>query len=70
MARVVKDIKDLLLGIDTEISEHDTNHLWDEKAGSVPGGVNWAGDYADDFDDGSYIGITGPEIDESRQVDW
>jgi len=70
MTRVVKDIKDLLLGAGTEHTDQDTNQLWDEKAGAVPGGINWAGDYADDFDNSSYLGVTGPDIDESRQVDW
>ncbi|GIF04420.1 type I-E CRISPR-associated endonuclease Cas1e [Actinoplanes siamensis] len=70
MAQVVKDIKELLLDGSDNATEEDANLLWDERAGAVPGGINWAGDYADDFDDDAYIGVSGPEIDESQQVDW
>ncbi|MCK9930814.1 hypothetical protein MXD62_27340 [Frankia sp. Mgl5] len=39
-------------------------HLWDEIDGHVPGGVNWAADVADQWDDTTTIvGVTGPDTD-------
>lgn len=32
--------------------------------------MNWATDYADNLTDNAFIGVTGPDIDQSRQVDW
>lgn len=40
--RIIDDVKDLI-GID-DASNDDVNVLWDEKLGSVPGGVNWGDD--------------------------
>lgn len=70
MAQVVRDIKDLLLGEGTEPIDSDINELWDEAAGSVPGGVNWAADYAEQLTEDLIIGVTGPDVDPSKQVDW
>jgi CRISP-associated protein Cas1 len=70
MATIVRDIKDLLLGEGTEPIDADINGLWDESLGSVPGGINWSNEYADNVTDDSFIAVTGPEVDESRQVDW
>ncbi|MBT8224411.1 MAG: type I-E CRISPR-associated endonuclease Cas1 [Dactylosporangium sp.] len=70
MARVVRDIKDLLLGENIDSSDTDAHALWDENLGSVPGGVNWAADYADTITDESFVGVTGPDIDEPRQAPW
>jgi CRISPR-associated protein Cas1 len=69
MTRIVRDIKDLLLGEGTEPTDSDLNELWDEDLGSVPGGVNWAADYADNLSDDLFVGITGPDIDQSK-ADW
>jgi CRISPR-associated protein Cas1 len=69
MGRVVRDIKDLLLGQGREISDQDSLHLWDEFDDHVAGGINWATDYADRFTDDSYTAVTGPELDEP-QVPW
>lgn len=63
MVRVVRDVKDLLIGPDTEAPDADELALWDD-LGTVPGGVNWANTYADDLDADDFIGISGPEIDE------
>lgn len=68
IARVVRDLKDLLLGEGTEPADIDTNDLWDESAGTVPGGVNWAADYADNLSEDLIIGITGPETEGPAQV--
>ncbi|MBX6389147.1 MAG: type I-E CRISPR-associated endonuclease Cas1 [Frankia sp.] len=64
MARIVRDIKTLLLGDDADIPDEDSLHLWDEFDGVVPGGVNWATDLADLPPGNSMIGITGPDLDE------
>ncbi|WP_239310848.1 type I-E CRISPR-associated endonuclease Cas1e [Frankia sp. Cj3] len=66
MARIVRDIKDLLLGEGTDIDDQDELHLWDEVNDRVPGGVNWAIDMVDSWDDVSFLGITGPDIDDHR----
>jgi CRISPR-associated protein Cas1 len=70
MVRIVRDIKTLILGEGTEISDHDPHELWDETVGSVPGGVNWASEYADSVETDTFIGIEGPDTDESMKVDW
>ncbi|TCJ32313.1 type I-E CRISPR-associated endonuclease Cas1e [Parafrankia sp. BMG5.11] len=63
MARIVHDIKDLLLDKDAPDPDEDALHLWDEIDGHVPGGVNWAADVADQWDDTTIVGITGPDTD-------
>jgi len=68
MARVVRDIKDLLLGAGMDPADIDANDLWDESVGAVPGGVNWAADYADNLSEDLIIGITGPETEGTAQV--
>lgn len=69
MSRIVRDIKDLLAEDGTEFTDEDLNELWDEKLGTVPGGVNWASGYADSLDPDAFIGISGPPIEEYK-VDW
>lgn len=68
MSRVVRDVKTLLLGedIDSTDADADALKLWDEEVGSVPGGVNWAEQYADDIDAETLLGISGPDIDDTR----
>jgi CRISPR-associated protein Cas1 len=66
LGRIVHDIKALLTPEGTEIPDEETNELWDEKVGTVAGGVNWA-DASDLFqptlgDD--HIAIIGPEFDD------
>lgn len=65
MARIVKDVKDLLLGEGRELLDADEHHLWDERAGAVPGGINWAQRLADNETTEALVGVTGPELDES-----
>ncbi|ONH60404.1 subtype I-E CRISPR-associated endonuclease Cas1 [Frankia sp. CcI49] len=62
MARIVHDIKDLLVDGDSSTPDEDCLHLWDEVDGEVPGGVNWAVDLADGWDDLISLGITGPDL--------
>jgi CRISPR-associated protein Cas1 len=69
MTRVVQDIKALLLGEGKEVSDEDSNSLWDDAEGLVPGGINWASNYADRLDEDAFIAVSGPEIDET-QVPW
>lgn len=65
MSRIVRDIKDLLLGEGVEPETEDAHLLWDEAEGAVPGGVNWASE----LEAGVFVGVTGPETDESA-VQW
>lgn len=67
MARVVRDIKGLLVD-GAEIDEADLHHLWDEFEGAVPGGTNWATDFAEGIDDDSFVAITGPEVE--TELPW
>ena len=69
MAQVVRDIKDLLLTDEDAGDDEDAHHLWDDVLGTVPGGINWASNYADAIDDDSLLGITGPDLDEP-EVPW
>ncbi|SBW22915.1 CRISPR-associated endonuclease Cas1 [Candidatus Protofrankia californiensis] len=64
MARIVHDIKDLLLEEGAHDRDDDAMHLWDEFDGHVPGGVNWAADLADQWDGDTVLGVTGPDIDQ------
>ncbi|MFG2043920.1 type I-E CRISPR-associated endonuclease Cas1e [Dactylosporangium sp. NPDC048998] len=69
LARIVRDIKALLLVDHAALEDTDINELWDEEHGNVPGGVNWAIDYADNLSDDLLVGVTGPDIDPAKQVD-
>lgn len=54
MAQVVHDIQDLLLADGEALDDGDGHHLWDE-GGLVPSGRDWSQDM-------SYVGVTGPEV--------
>lgn len=69
MARVIRDIKGLLLGEGHDEPDDDALHLWDEFDGHVAGGTNWASDMADGWTDESLIGVTGPDVPE-HPVPW
>jgi CRISPR-associated protein Cas1 len=69
MARVVRDIKDLLLGEGRNVTDEDALHLWDEFDGPVAGGVNWATRYADHVTADSFAAVTGPDVSEP-EVPW
>lgn len=62
MARIVRDIKSLLVG-DAPLPEIGENQLWDEALGSVPGGVSWAAAVAEATDEDSLVGVSGPMLD-------
>ncbi|MEU2972927.1 type I-E CRISPR-associated endonuclease Cas1e [Nocardiopsis alba] len=61
MPQIVRDIKSLLLPEDEELIDRDLSGLWDEKQGTVEGGVNWSDDI---FDPGGFVSIVGPEVPE------
>ncbi|MEV5751665.1 type I-E CRISPR-associated endonuclease Cas1e [Actinoallomurus sp. NPDC052308] len=66
LGRIVRDIKTLLTPEDADIPDEETNELWDDKVGTVPGGVNWA-DATDLFRPtlgDSHVAIIGPEFDD------
>jgi CRISPR-associated protein Cas1 len=69
LGRIVADIKTLLTPQDVHIPEEDLNELWDEHAGSVPGGTNWAG--AEDLLDSGdrHIAVIGPELEYPKPGD-
>nr|MDT0661567.1 type I-E CRISPR-associated endonuclease Cas1e [Micromonospora sp. DSM 115978] len=69
MARIVRDIKTLLLDEGQALTDEDLHELWDDKLGSVPGGVNWASAYADSVDENIFVAVSGPEVEEPK-VDW
>jgi CRISPR-associated protein Cas1 len=64
--RIVQDIKTLLTPTDTDLPDEETNELWDEKTGSVAGGVNWAGaqDLTQPTIGEHQIAVIGPEFDD------
>ncbi len=64
MARIVRDIKDLLMGDDRDGADEDSRHLWDEQVGAVPGGVNWADDATGTWGAESFVALSGPELPE------
>jgi CRISPR-associated protein Cas1 len=66
LGRIVDDIKMLLTPVGTHIAEEDVNELWDEKIGTVAGGVNWSGE-ADLIEPGlgdKHIAVIGPEFED------
>ncbi len=66
MKRIVRDVKDLLLGEEEQISGEGENRLWDEAQSDVPGGVNWTLGVIDEWEEESFIGVSGPELNEHR----
>jgi CRISPR-associated protein Cas1 len=70
MARLVRDIKDLLIGDDElDPTDPDGGHLWDDLDGFAPGGLNWANRVDTDTGGGGFVGVTGPILDET-EVPW
>jgi len=69
MGRIIRDVKDLLVQDGSEVTDTDDHHLWDEIDGQVPGGINWAGEAADRWNDDLFIGVTGPQLSE-QEVPW
>lgn len=63
MARVVDDIKDLLLQGAVDDGDSDQGHLWDERKGAVLSGRNYSQDAP------PLLGITGPEFPDEPE-EW
>lgn len=68
LTRIVTDIKSLLTPQDTDIPEEEANELWDEKVGTVPGGINWAdsSDLLQPTLGDDQIVIIGPEFEDPK----
>ena len=64
MGRIVRDVKTLLVGDGQDVADAGPNELWDETMGAVPGGVNWATEVADTWGADSFVGVTGPDLEE------
>ncbi|MEV4752999.1 type I-E CRISPR-associated endonuclease Cas1e [Streptosporangium sp. NPDC049248] len=75
LGRIVRDVKGLLSPDGVEIPDIEVNELWDEKLGTVAGGVNWAGAETTSIDTTieeiipavmgeEHIAVIGPELEE------
>jgi CRISP-associated protein Cas1 len=63
LGRIVRDVKDLLTPEGTEIPDTELNELWDEKLGSVAGGVNygWSADLIETAMGDDHLAVIGPD---------
>lgn len=66
MPRVAADILDLLR-CGKQAPDGDINALWDEKAGAVPGGVNWDDGALWELFESGYLAVSGPELSETPE---
>ncbi|WP_018252988.1 type I-E CRISPR-associated endonuclease Cas1e [Salinispora mooreana] len=66
MTRIVRDIKSLLLEDGHAFTDEDLHELWDDELGNVPGGINWASDYADSLNEQAFIAVSGPPVDDEK----
>jgi CRISPR-associated protein Cas1 len=74
LGRIVRDIKTLLSPDGVDIPDAEVNELWDERVGSVQGGVNWssgtqfpasaAPTAVDPGMGDEHVAIIGPEFDQ------
>ncbi|MFB7383162.1 type I-E CRISPR-associated endonuclease Cas1e [Kitasatospora purpeofusca] len=69
LGRIVHDVKTLLNPEGTDIPDTEVNELWDERIGTVQGGVNWSGNEGEPAtgvsDPGmgdEHLAIIGPEF--------
>jgi len=73
LKRIVNDVKTLLTpeGTDPDETDTETNHLWDEHLGTVPGGTDWSGQRDEETPeelmtptmDAEHLTVRGPEFD-------
>ncbi|MBM6404830.1 type I-E CRISPR-associated endonuclease Cas1 [Phycicoccus sp. CSK15P-2] len=68
LATIVRDVLGLL-GVGATQDEGDLLALWDEAAGSVPGGTNWSDSEVAAFLESGYAVLSGPELTEP-EVPW
>lgn len=68
LGRIVDDVKSLLSPEGTEVPDIESNELWDERTGTVAGGVNYGDEDTSDLvrqasmgED--HIAVVGPEFD-------
>ncbi len=71
LGRIVTDVKTLLTPDGTDIPDTEVNELWDERIGTVPGGVNWSAGaafpsftVADPGMGDEHLAVIGPEFDQ------
>lgn len=60
--RVLNDVRDLLGADEGELTEDDTNSLWDGDTSAVPGGINW-GEWSADSVPGQHQVVSGPRLE-------
>lgn len=60
LPQIVKDVKYLLLADHADADDDESNRLWDDELGSVPGGINWGP--REIVDGGEYVSLVGPPI--------
>lgn len=61
LRRIVRDVHMLLLGQEEpDQDDEDQRALWDEKQGTVPGGVDWSRDF--NPQEWTYTVVSGPEL--------
>lgn len=69
LQRIVRDVHQLLLGEDDDPEdEEDQRALWDDKKGTVQGGVNWS-ECSDDVQAWRHEVVSGPELPERTNWD-
>lgn len=61
LPQIIKDIKFLLLADHQDDGDDESNELWDDELGSVPGGLNWGPRELVDGD--GYFSLVGPPVD-------
>jgi CRISP-associated protein Cas1 len=69
LGRVVRDVQSLLGAAESAEDAVDPLALWDELAGSVPGGTNWSDGEVAAFVQSGYAALSGPELVEP-EVPW
>lgn len=60
LERIVNDVNALIIGEQPERDDEDRQALWDDRSGSVPGGVDWS--HTDEAEPWHHEVVTGPEV--------
>lgn len=63
LQRIVQDVNQLLLGEEGERDDEDQRALWDDKQGTVPGGIDWSRT-GSDLSEWRHEVVSGPELPE------
>jgi CRISPR-associated protein Cas1 len=64
MPQIVKDIKNLLIPDEEDLIDRELNALWDDSAGTLPGGTNWSDTV---LDEAHYLSVVGPTLDKPEE---